>query len=252
MSRPLDGRRIVVSRPEGQAQPLASRLRELGAEITVLPLVAIVPRDDDPQVATALAGLDRYDAIVLTSANAAEIFTERLADTAQRIPEHALVVAVGQATADALARAGITVHMIPPVATGAAVAAALAQRGVAGRRILLPRARDGRPELPAGLRSAGALVDDVAFYDTAPLVPGPSDLAAAEGADAIVLTSPSAVAVLAAAAGPAAVPHHHVIAIGPTTAAAARDAGFTVLSEAGEQSVEGLVAATVQALGRDR
>lgn len=44
----------------------------------------------------------------------------------------------------------------------------LLQRGVAGQRVLLPRAREAREVLPEELRKAGALVDVLPAYETVP------------------------------------------------------------------------------------
>ena len=72
-------------------------------------------------------------------------------------------------------------------------------------------------------------------------------LAAAAGADAITFTSASTVAAYLAAAGRAAVPPA-VVCIGPVTAAAAERAGLLVAAVAAEHTLDGLVAATVEAL----
>ncbi len=128
-------------------------------------------------------------------------------------------------------------------ASGAALAADLAHLGVEGKRVLLPRSRQGRPELADGLRRAGAVVDDVAFYDTVAVPAGVEDAARLTDVDAVVLTSPSAVASLVAAVGPAGARRVRAVTIGPTTGAAARDAGLIVMAEAREQSPDGIVAA---------
>lgn len=246
MSLPLAGAVVVVTRPRAQAGPLVDALVDAGARVRELPLIEI-GRVDDPAAAAALRALERYAAVVVTSANGAAELAARLAGLGVAIPPSVVMVAVGDATAAVLARNGIAVGLVPPVATGAAVAAALAQRGVAGQRVLLARAREGRPELPAGLRAAGAIVDDVALYATTPRRPDAAELSRLAGADAIVLTAPSAVASFVAAGAPLD-PSTRIVTIGPTTSAAVRSAGLAVAAEAAEQSVGGLVASVAAAL----
>jgi len=247
VSRPLDGRRVVVTRPALQSDALADGLERLGADVVLLPLTRIVPVDDSHELAAAIDGLDRYAVVAVTSANGAACLGAQLRRRGRSIPAGVLVAAVGDATAGALADEGIRTDLVPERATGAALAATLAAAaGVAGARVLVARARTGRPEIVEGLRAAGAFVDDVALYDTERLAPDPAAVARAlgdRGATVVVLTAPSAVETLAAAIAPEDAPGVAVVTMGPTTSAAARAAGMTVAAEAAEQSVAGLVAA---------
>jgi uroporphyrinogen-III synthase len=69
-----------------------------------------------------------------------------------------------------------------------------------------------------------------------------------DGFDAATFAAPSAVEAFAAAAGERA-PGLAAVVIGPTTEAAARAAGFRVLTVASPSTVEGLVAALERVLG---
>lgn len=241
MSRPLTGRRVVVTRPLGQSRELVDRLRTLGADVVELPLTRVVPIEQSVEIDHALDLIAEYDVIVVTSVNGADCLADRMAARGVA-PASAILVAVGAATADALAAHGLVVDRIPQQATGAALVADLADVELDGARVLLPRALVGRPELPAGLRRAGAIVDDVPFYETVRSAVTPAAVAAALAADDIVLTAPSGVAAYVELTwdvrhGP------RVVTIGPTTSGAARGAGLTVSAESAEQSVDGLVAA---------
>ena len=241
MSRPLTGRRVVVTRPLAQSRELVDRLTALGADVVELPLTRVVPIEQSAEIDRALDLIAEYDVIVLTSVTGADCLADRMA--ARGIaPPQAVIVAVGATTADALVAHGFVVDRIPTQATGAALVADLADVDLAGARVLLPRALVGRPELPAGLRRAGAIVDDVPFYETVRSAVTPEAVAAALAADDIVLTAPSGVAAFVELArnahdGP------RVVTIGPTTSGAVRDAGLVVSAESAAQSVEGLVAA---------
>lgn len=243
MTCPLTGRRVVVTRPAAQARELVDRLTALGAQVVELPLTRIVPIDGDAPIATALDQIATYDVIVVTSANAADCFADRLAASAAALAETTKIIAVGGATATTLQGRGVRVDRIPQRATGEAVVAELADDDLADMRILLPRARHGRPELPTGLRRAGAIVDDVAFYDTVRNAVEPAVVAAALDAHDIVFTAPSGVEAFAALLSQDRQLALRIVTIGPTTTATARLLGFTVSAESHEQSIDGLLEA---------
>ena len=68
-SRPLLGVCVMVTRPAGASDPLAERLRALGADVIVQPAIRISPPVDWRPVDEALARLDEYDWLVFSSAN---------------------------------------------------------------------------------------------------------------------------------------------------------------------------------------
>jgi uroporphyrinogen-III synthase/uroporphyrinogen III methyltransferase/synthase len=102
------------------------------------------------------------------------------------------------------------------------------------RAVLVPRAAEGRPELVAGLVSAGAEVVAPVAYRTVPAPPEAlaplADLLEAGRVDAVAFASPSAVKSVAGALGPRAglLGRALLAAIGPTTAEALRAAGLPV------------------------
>src|SRR3954464_6258760 len=76
--RKLDGLRIVVTRATHQAEELAAPLRERGAEVLLLPAIAIAPPPDPRALEQAAAHADQFDWIVFTSANAITAFVAAL------------------------------------------------------------------------------------------------------------------------------------------------------------------------------
>lgn len=249
-ARPLVGRRIVVTRAEEQADPLAEQLEALGAEVVVCPLIAIAPPLDIVPLRDALARLAEYDWLLLTSANAVHAVFERVA--AGALPARLAVGAVGPATARALAAYGVETRFVPSAYTAEAMVAEFGD--AAGRRVLLPASELARETLAAGLRARGALVDVVTAYRNVP-GPGAPRLAALlhqEPIDAITFTSPSTVHSLLAAlaerggtdAG-ALLGGVALVSIGPTTAAALDEAGLPTIA-AREHTAEGIVEVLVE------
>jgi uroporphyrinogen-III synthase/uroporphyrinogen III methyltransferase/synthase len=231
----LDRRTVVVTRARGGEDALSARLRELGAEVRELPSVAFAPPDDPGPLDAALGELARFDWVVFASATAVERTVARLRAVGRAPSALAALrlAAVGPATAERLAREVREPDLVPADATGERMAAALAAR-VRGKRVLVPRPAEGRPELVEGLAAAGAEVTAVVAYRTLPAPPeAVLPLAAwieAGEVDAVAFASPSAVKAVAAGLGDRArllgrVP---LAAIGPTTAAALREAGLEV------------------------
>ncbi len=77
-SRPLLGKRILVTRPRHQAGELAGRLEELGAVVSLLPTVEIREPADWGPVDRALDNLSQYQWLVFTSANGVDALIQRL------------------------------------------------------------------------------------------------------------------------------------------------------------------------------
>lgn len=244
-SRPLFGRRVVVTRAREQASELVDRLQRLGAEAIELPAITIgEPDDGGAELRGSASSLRRgdFEWIVFTSANGADRFCALLRDA--RDFGTTRVAAIGPGTAAALARFGIEADLVPE----RFVAESLVEAFPSGEgRLLLPRAAVARDVLVDGLGAKGWAVTVVEAYRTRPAEPSPSTLAEARKADAITFTSSSTVTNFLQVAGADAVPPV-VVCIGPITAATARDAGLTVDVVAEEHTIDGVVDALASAL----
>jgi uroporphyrinogen-III synthase/uroporphyrinogen III methyltransferase/synthase len=257
MAAPLHGRRVAVTRGAGGEDALSAGLRALGAEVLEFPAIAVGPPEDGAPLDAALRQLPRFAWAAFASVNAVERTVARL--DALGVPRAALadlrLACVGPATAARLADLVRQPDLLPGEHTGAALAASLA-RHVAGRAVLVPRAAEGRPELGDGLAAAGAEVVAPVAYRTVAAPPASlaplGDLLEAGRVDAVAFASPSAVRSVAAALGPRAALLGRVLlgAIGPTTAAALRQAGLTPGAVPAEHTAEALAAALAAALGR--
>ena len=159
------------------------------------------------------------------------------------------LAAIGPGTAEALAAANLVPDLVPPRFVAESLVEALpAAPAGGGGSVLLVRAAVARDVLPAGLAATGWAVDVVEAYRTEP-VPLDADAArAVAGAEVVTFTSSSTVtnflAALAQAPAPPAVPPV-VAAIGPVTAATAREHGLDVAVEAPVHTIDGLVDALV-------
>ena len=162
-TKPLFGKRILVTRARAQASEFAALLEANGAEVIQFPTIEVHPIEID---STYIRTINAYDWVIFTSVNAVEIFYERLRENGRDVRAFGTskICAVGPKTVDALNRIGILPDFVPTHARGSAIAADIAD--VSGKRILLPRAKIATADLPDGLRESGAHVDDVPLYDT--------------------------------------------------------------------------------------
>jgi uroporphyrinogen-III synthase/uroporphyrinogen III methyltransferase/synthase len=255
----LDGRTIAVTRGEKPGgDPLAARLRELGAEVLELASIAIAPPRSWDELDRALRAVESFDWLVFASAHAVDRTVARAAAlgiAAGRLARPRLA-AVGPATAARLAEVLRPPDLVPGEARGEALAAALAGAAKGGR-VLVPRAEDGRPELVDGLRAAAEVVAPPAYRTVAaaPEALAPLAAALANGkVDAVAFASPSAVRSVASGLGELAEKLRavEIAAIGPTTAAALRALGFPPTVQPRQATGRDLAEAIAERLGPAR
>jgi uroporphyrinogen III methyltransferase/synthase len=247
-NRPLLGRRVVVTRARAQAGELVGRLAALGAATVEVPAIEIVdPEDGGAALAGAVERLGDYDWLVLTSPNGAR----RLLDALERAGRDARALGgvrlatIGPGTAAALAGARLVPDLVPPRYVAESLLDAFPDPPAPGRgRVLLVRAAVARDVLPAGLAARGWDVDVVDAYRSEPVPLSDAQAAALAEAEIVTFTSSSTVSNLLAAAGGRARPPG-VAAIGPVTAATARQHGLVVDVEAEVHTIDGLVDALV-------
>jgi len=247
----LAGKRIAVTRAPAQAAALRTLLEGLGARVVPCPTILVTAPDDYGSLDDALWGLPDHGWLVFTSANGVRFTLDRMRALGIDARLRWLrVAAVGAETERALAERGVPVVFIG--AGGGALGLAKSLPAVEGAHLLLARS-DMADHSPADiLRTRGALrVDDVVAYRTVPVAPPADAVEELErGVDAVTFTSPSTVRGLAAV-GPSwrgLVEGARIVTIGPTTTAAAHEAGLTVHAEAEEPDARALVAALERAL----
>lgn len=238
---------VVVTVSAGTFQGLLEALRELPVAAEECPLMAFSPPLDWAPVDRALDRLGEFDAVAVTSPRAARAFAERvvLRDKTEAFASGGPALwAGGASTAESLGRSlgGVSV---PPAkvsarrGAAAALADAMLADGVKGP-VLFPCGDLRRDELPARLEDEGVIVEDVVCYRSVLASEGAAR-AAAERAQLLIVASPSVAALLARAC-PAEV-RPMMLAVGPTTAAAARASGWPPTATSARPDTASLVAA---------
>jgi uroporphyrinogen III methyltransferase/synthase len=246
-NRPLFGKKVIVTRSREQASALSEKLEGLGADVIEFPVIKIIPVADTGLRVSDLAK-DVYDWIIFTSANGVECFIKGLAKIGLdvRAIGTAKLAAIGPATAAALENYGLKVDYVPSEFVAEAVIRDFPE-DVAGKSILIARAKEAREVLPEKLKELGANVQISVVYET---IVEDTDAESVKSmlesgsVDIITFTSSSTVKNFMSLIGDTKVPDSVSIAcIGPVTAETAYEVGLEADVVAEEYTIEGLVSA---------
>ncbi len=248
-NRPLYGQRVLVTRAAEQAQPLCTRLRELGAEVLLQPAIRIGEPGDWQPVDSALKRLDEFDWVVFSSINGVQYLLKRLCDRHGDLRRlgHVKLAAIGPETAQELGRWRLRADVQPSEFRAEALAAALAPQA-AGKRFLLVRASRGREVLAHDLSAAGGLVEQVVTYASTDVTDSDPQIAAAlaDGKIDWVTVTSSAIARSLHAMFGEILRRSKLASISPVTSSTLRELGHEPAIEAKEYTIAGLVTAIVE------
>jgi len=232
-------RRVLLTRSEEDCAEWAPLFRERGAEPVSLPCIRCEFIDTPALRAEFAAVLPSTDWLAFTSRRGVEAFVALE-------PTHLArwrVAVVGATTAAAAAIEFGRVDLVGDGGTAASLAATLLRDGDLTHhpQILLAGAENAGDAFEHTLAAAGTRCARVNVYRTVPAPVGAKRPLSSLPVDNVVLASPSAVTGFV---------HQidldvpvNVYTIGPSTTAAARNAGLTVTAEAHEPSLEGILEA---------
>ncbi len=167
-SLPLNGTTILITRAAGQNHEFRDRLEKFGALVAEMPALEIGPPSSWDELDRAIAHLDSYHWLILTSTNGVDYFFERLLNQGKDARHLAgiKIAVVGKKTAASLQQRGLQADFIPPNFVADSLVAEFPE-SVSGKNILFPRVETGgREVLVAEFTAAGANVTEVAAYQS--------------------------------------------------------------------------------------
>ena len=166
-SKPLFGKRVVVTRSRDQASVFAEQLIDRGATTIEFPTIDVVRPENWAELDRAINAIETYQWIIFTSANAIKFFMGRLRELNRdlRMLKGVNICVVGPKTAEALEAYGLKADLVPSEFKAEGVIAALGSEKVKGMRFLIPRAKTAREMIPEKLRERGAEVTVATAYE---------------------------------------------------------------------------------------
>lgn len=195
-SRPLLGKRIVVTRTRQQAGDLSSRLGALGADVLEIPTIQITEPTEIDEFQESVKQVHTYDWLIFTSPNGVHRFFKEFFTTYQdaRSIGGVKIAAIGPGTANAIAEYRLATDLLPEKFVAEGLVEAFKKQQIENQTVLWVKAKESRDVISKGLSEQGAIVDICVAYQSIPVTTDPTGNASRfekEGADLITFTSSS-------------------------------------------------------------
>lgn len=250
MSKLLENKVFISTRPAGQSAELESLLAEESATLIAMPTIEIRPLPLDEFAWLQLKNLDSFNWIVFTSPNGLKFFFARLFDLQNNygLPEHLKIAVVGKKTAAHLECYGTSAEFINLGNTAEDFSADFINRVNVGERVLFPIGNLARSVIEDRI-SKKAICTRVLFYETVIPVTIKEDalqLVLNDQYDMIILTSPSGCSnLLQLVSGKMDTTKLRLVCIGQTTSAEVIRSGIEPLITAGMANSQGISSAII-------
>jgi len=174
----LAGVRVLITRPAPQAAGIVRLVELAGGIPVVFPTIEILEPEDTSKLDDVIARLDKFDIAIFISANAAHTAAPRIRERWRVLPSGLTLIAVGPASASALANEWLGDAITPAAGSNSEALLQLPQLiQVAGKHIVVFRGQGGRELLADSLRARGATITYAECYrralprlDVAPLL----------------------------------------------------------------------------------
>ena len=236
-TRPLFGKRVLVTRALEQAGDFTRILEAQGADPIAFPTIKTTAPSSWNELDRAIKRLSSYDWTIFTSVNGVKYFFERLYKLGYDIRElkGVKICAIGPMTAKAVTDLGIKVDLMPKEFKAEGVLEAFGKRKIKGKKFLLARAAVAREILPEEIKRLGGKIDVAPAYRTvkpAKAAKELTELFKEGGVDIVTFTSSSTVtnfvSMFKRKELPGLLKDCTIAAIGPITANTAKGYGIKV------------------------
>ncbi|MEX0269351.1 uroporphyrinogen-III C-methyltransferase [Leptolyngbyaceae cyanobacterium UHCC 1019] len=165
---PLTNKTVLVTRAVSQSSQFTQLLEAQGATVIEMPTLEIGAPSSWRELDQAIARLDEFDWLILTSTNGVDAFFKRLKTQTgdDSLSCNIKIAVVGEKTAQRLQKLGIPADFIPPQFVADSLAVNFPEP-LSGLRILFPRVESGGRELLVKeFANQGAKVREVAAYES--------------------------------------------------------------------------------------
>ena len=257
-SKPLFGKRVLITRQERPPRTLDALLRNEGALPINIPTITFVASPMSKELDTTMRNLGAYKWISFMSTNAVEFFFYHMKSLGldSRELSGVKICCIGSETNKSLETFGLLSDLVPKYFGSKYLSKALSNKFSSGDRILIPRTNIAPTDLSEELANLGAIVEQPITYQTE--IPKNSrrmlrTTLEKSTIDIITFTSSSTVKHFAELLDGdySLIEESLIAAIGPSTANTIEKVGLKVDIQASIHTIPGLVSAlTNHFLGR--
>lgn len=253
-TKPLFGKKIVVTRARAQASSLVEQLEALGADVIEAPAIETIPLPLDEEKESVFRSLGEYTTAVFTSARGVEYFFDRLFELGldSRALAHMKFCVVGTGTGKALKKAGFVCDYMPEDYKAESLVATLTPELTKNDKVLLVQPVVARSVIPDALHEMGIPITVLRLYKTESVNSGRDKMIKAlqnNEVDYITFTSSSTVIntlKILENEGKELVNKTKIVCIGPITAATCEEENLHVSLIAEKYTIESMVQTILQ------
>lgn len=246
-SKPLFGKKILVTRSRTQSSKLKTYLFELGADVIELPMIEIKDLPDYSELDLYLKSVKKFNWMVFTSTNSVDSVFNRLDEMGEdsRCLANIKILAIGDVTCEKLLNRGIKADLVPSKSASEEVIKELSEIKWKDTRVLIPASNIARTVIRDGLATLGAEVVQIpAYTNTVPEnVAKQATNILNEGVDVITFASSSTVDNLIDILGDQKklIDNSFNVSIGATTTKTAENRGIKISAQAERPDIESMV-----------
>lgn len=197
--RPLNGKRVVVTRPYEKNREFCKKISCLGGEAVADPCIK-TEYNEKSGLPSVIGRLCEFSWIVFQSSTGVDFFFEQLHKTGKdtRSLYNIKIAAIGEITAEKLSKRGIIPDLVPDKFDSGHLAQKLDSTVKNGEKVLIIKAAAGSSELENNFCRQGIVCETVEAYRTAssrthPEFPETENIIKNNKFDCITFASPSAV-----------------------------------------------------------
>lgn len=161
----LEGRRILICRPEPSASELSKVLSSVGAECVSFPTIDINFIEPSAEDRQHILNLDQYSKVIVVSQFAAQGMVELIDTYWPQAPSNQHWFGIGRKTTQVLSEYGLNVHDSERDLSSEDLLQEPALENVKGEGILIVKGKAGRSKLEQGLRDRGAKIHQIELYE---------------------------------------------------------------------------------------
>lgn len=167
-NRPLNGKRIIVTRPERLCSTLSEKIRYNGGEAIEFPSIKTIEMNDNEIFDNVIKNIDKYKWFVFTSVVGAEIFLEKFIKQYKDIRKlyNFKIAVIGCGTQKPFSNYSIVPDFMPEKFNVRELAEGLVKKIKNNDKVVVFRAKEGSLDLNEVFEENNVKYEDIPVYET--------------------------------------------------------------------------------------